>query len=113
MLVAVTVYEPAACPAVYNPEELIVPPVAAQVTATFDVNCCVPPVSSVMFVGEIVTPVAGTETVTLAVADLVVSCTLVAVTVKEPAVAPAVKRPVEVTVPPVAAQVTAGFDALL
>ncbi len=45
--------------------------------------------------------------VTAAVADLVGSCTLVAVTWNGPTVWPAVKRPLELIVPPVAVQVTA------
>src|SRR6185369_13820656 len=48
--------------------------------------------------------------VTFAVADLVESACDFAVTAKLPAVAPAVKRPDDVIVPPVALQVTAGLD---
>jgi len=47
---------------------------------TVAVNCCVPPISSVTLVGEIATATGG-ATVTVAVADLVVSATEVAVTV--------------------------------
>jgi len=66
-----------------------VPPVADQVTAvlllpvTVAVNCCVAPVISEAVVGEMATETA--VTVTVAEADLVVSATLVAVTVKVPA----------------------------
>jgi hypothetical protein len=49
--------------------------------------------------------------VMVAVALLVESWTLAAFTVKEPADAPAVYSPLEVTVPPVAVQTTAEFDA--
>jgi hypothetical protein len=92
---------------------LTVPPVADQVTAVFvvpvtvAVNCCVPPVSNEAEVGLIVTATA--VTVTVAEADLVVSATLVAVTVYVPAVPGAVYRPLVLTVPPVADQVTAVF----
>src|SRR4051794_41111728 len=41
------------------------------------------------------------------------SCTEVAVTAKEPVLVPAVKSPVEETVPPVADHVTAVFAALM
>ena len=65
-----------------------VPFVAVHVTpvlvvpATVAVNCCVPPDGTVAEVGEIVTAtVAGAVIVTVALADLVVSATLVAVTV--------------------------------
>ena len=67
-----------------------VPPAAVQVTAvlllpvTVAVNCCVAPVISDAVVGEMETETA--VTVTIAAADLVVSATLVALTVKVPAV---------------------------
>ena len=67
----------------------IVPPVADQVTAvllvpvTAAVNCCVPPVCSDAEVGLMLTDTS--VTVTMADADLLVSATLVAVTVKVPA----------------------------
>jgi len=74
-----------------------VPPVADQVTAvlllpvTVAVNCCVAPVISEAVVGEIETETTtGTVTVTVAAADLVGSATLVALTVKVPAVPGAV-----------------------
>ena len=53
---------------------------------------------------------AGAVMVTEAWADLVVSATLVAVTVKFPAVFPATYNPVEEIVPPVALQVTAVLE---
>jgi hypothetical protein len=72
---------------VYRPE-VIVPPVADQVTAvlllplTLAVNCCVPPVGSDADPGVMETATTGAAlTVTLADADLVVSAALVAVTV--------------------------------
>jgi hypothetical protein len=71
-----------------------VPPVADQLTAvlllpvTVAVNCCVAPVMSAAVVGEMDTETA--VTVTVAAADLVVSATLVALTVKVPAVPGAV-----------------------
>ena len=97
--------------------EETVPPAAVHVTAVFEalvtvaVNCCVPPVKSVTLVGAILTLTdCGDGIVMAAVALLVVSWTLVAFTLKEPAVVPAVKSPVEETVPPVAVQVTAVLD---
>jgi len=72
----------------------------------------VPPAKIVVLVGEMVTLTGcGAGIVTAAVALLVASCALVAFTVKEPAADPAVKSPVEDTVPPVALQVMAVFDA--
>jgi hypothetical protein len=65
----------------------MLPPVADQVTAvlvapvTDAVNCFVPPASTEVEVGEIVTETAGAVTVTGAEADLVLLATLVAVTV--------------------------------
>jgi hypothetical protein len=59
-------------------------------------------------------PKAGAvEIVMDAVALLFVSWTLVAVIENVPVVVPAVKRPVEETVPPVAVQVTAGLAAFV
>jgi hypothetical protein len=73
------------------------PPVAVHVTAVFEafvtvaVNCCVPLVNKVVLVGERVTLTGcGAGIVMAAVALLVVSWTLVAFTMKEPAVEPAV-----------------------
>ena len=72
-----------------------VPPVADQVTAvlvvpvTVAVNCCAPPVKIEADVGLIVTA-TGAVTVTVAVANLLVSATLVARTVNVPAVLGAV-----------------------
>ena len=75
-----------------------VPPVADQVTAvlllpvTVAVNCCVPPVCSDADVGLMLTAITGggAVTVTVAEADFVLSATLVAVTVRVPAVLGAV-----------------------
>jgi len=84
LLVAVTVYVPAAAEAVYRPLVDIVPPVADQVTAvlllpvTVAVNCCVPPAGRDAEPGAMDTATA--LTVTVADADLVESATLVAVT---------------------------------
>ena len=67
---------------------------ADQVTAvllvpvTVAVNCCVPPVRRVVEVGLTLTETS--DTVTVEKADLLVSATLVAVTVKVPAVPGAV-----------------------
>ena len=52
----------------------------------------------------------GAEIATEAIADLVLSAALIAVTVKFPALFPATYNPVEEIVPPVALQVTAVFD---
>ena len=74
----------------------MLPPVADQVTAvllepvTVAVNCCVPLVSIEAEVGEMVTATTGALTVMLADTDLVLSATLVAFTVKVPAVPGAV-----------------------
>ena len=57
---------------------------------TVAVNCWVPLVRIEAEVGEIVTATTGALTVTVAEADLVLSATLVAFTVKVPAVAGAV-----------------------
>jgi len=60
-LVAVTVNVPCVVPAVYRPNEEIVPPVAVHVTpvsvalATVAVNCFVAPVATDALVGDIVT----------------------------------------------------------
>ena len=74
-----------------------VPPVADQVTAvlllpvTVAVNCWMAPVISEALVGEMETETTtGAVTVTVAAADLVGSATLVALTVKVPAVPGAV-----------------------
>ena len=108
--------EPVVAPAVYRPEEEMVPPVAVHVTAGFAAlvtvatNCWVPWGNKVAPVGETVMPTGGggpAVIVMAAEALLDESCTLVAVTEKEPAVAPAVYKPLGETVPPVADQVTA------
>ena len=95
----------------------MVPPVAVQVTAVFDRACdgC----------GELLRS-AGKECHverrdrdthrrngdgdTGRRPDLVESCTLVALTLNEPVVVPAVNRPAVVMVPPVAVQVTAVLE---
>jgi hypothetical protein len=56
---------------------------------------------------EIDTPLVLAVTVTAAVADFDESAALVAVTVKTPAVEPAVNKPAAEILPPVAVQVTA------
>ena len=74
----------------------MVPPVALQVTAvlaapvTVAVNCQAPPVNRVTLSGTIVTATMGAAMVMAADADLEGSCTLVAITVKEPVLDPAV-----------------------
>jgi len=91
----------------------MLPPVADHVTAvllvplTEAVNCCVPLTTTDADAGEMVTPTTGALTVMVAEADLVVSATLVAFTVKVPVLLGAVYRPLEETLPPVADQVTA------
>lgn len=63
------------------------PPVADQVTAVFEppvtveVNCCAAFVAMEAAVGLIATEMTGDATVTVALADLLVSATLVALTV--------------------------------
>lgn len=119
-LVAVIENVPATLPAVYKPLDEMEPPVADQVTALFELpvtvalNCCVPPVCTVAELGEIETDtVAGgggvAVTVIAACALFVLSAELVAVTVKFPAPEPAVYRPLEEIVPPVAVQPTFEF----
>jgi hypothetical protein len=95
-LVAVTEKVPVVVPAVKRPVEETVPPVAVQVTAvlaafvTVAANCCVPFVKTVAADGVTLTPTdAGPVIVMFAEALLAGSCTLVAVTVKEPVVEPA------------------------
>ena len=94
----------------------MLPPVAVQVTdvlllpVTLAVNCCVALPASEAEPGEIDTATTGALTVTVADADLVESATLVAVTVKVPAVVDAVYSPLEETLPPVADHAT---DVLL
>src|SRR5216684_570067 len=116
-LVAVTVSVPAEFGAVYSPLELMVPPLAIQVTTVFElpvtvaVNCCVAPVWRLAEAGLIVIDTTGgvVVTVTAAEAFFVVSATLVAVTVNVPADAVAVYNPPAVMVPPVAVHVTDVF----
>jgi hypothetical protein len=93
-----------------------VPPVAVHVTAllvelvTVAVNCCVPLAESDALAGEML--MLSALTITLAVAALDGSWRLVACTMKVPLVLPALNSPVDEIVPPVAVQVTAGFEAL-
>ena len=108
-LVAFTEYVPAVLGAVYSPVEEIVPAVADQVTAvlveplTVALNCAVPLVVVVVLFGEIPTlivePLAAVM-VTVAVAVLLGSATLVAITVAVSAEAGAVYTPLLDTVPP-------------
>lgn len=71
----------------YSPEVETEPAVADQVTAVFElpvtveVNCCVAPVERVALVGLIATEITGAETVTVALPDLLLSATLVALMV--------------------------------
>jgi hypothetical protein len=109
-LVALTVKLPAALGAVYRPAALTVPPLASttvQVTevlafpVTVAPNCAVSLAATVVGASVIViTTTPGALTVIVAVADLVVSATLVALTVKVPAALGAVYRSVLSTVPP-------------
>jgi len=84
-LVALTVKVPGELGAVNSPDELMLPPLAVQVTAVFivplteAVNCCVVPDCSVTDAGLMATPTM-LLTVTTAVAERVGSATLVAVT---------------------------------
>ena len=81
---------------------------------TVAVNCCVPPGASVADVGEMVTETTGTAvTVTVAVADFVLSARLVTVTVQVPGVDGAVYNPVRETVPQLAVQPTPTLVVLL
>jgi hypothetical protein len=89
--------------------ETVPPPLATdQVTAvlvvpiTVAVNCCVPPVVTVVLAGEMLTLIAGVlpaVMVTAAVAVSLGSATLVAITVAVPAEAGAVYTPLLDTVP--------------
>jgi hypothetical protein len=119
-LVAVTFAVPADVDAVKRPLAVIEPPVADQVTdllatvpCTVAVNCCVAPVKTEGAAGIMETELTtGAATVMVAVADLVVSATLVAVIVAVPAVVAAVKRPLALMVPAEVFQVTDLFAAL-
>jgi hypothetical protein len=118
-LVAVTFATPDV-DAVKRPLAVIEPPVADQVTdlfaivpCTVAVNCCVAPVRREGAAGLTETELTtGAATVMVAVADLVVSATLVAVIVAVPAVVEAVKRPLALIVPDEVFQVTDLFVAL-
>ncbi len=120
VLVAVTVTLPAEAGAVNNPLELMLPPLALQVTAelklpvpcTVAVHCDVAFVLTVVGLQLTATEVmvgatVWTWTLTGAVPDFVASWVLVAVTVTLPAEAGAVKSPLELMLPPLALQVTA------
>ncbi len=119
-LVAVTFALPADVGAVKRPLALIVPAVADQVTDLFETvpatvaeNCCVAPVRIAGAAGDTETEfTTGAATVMVAVADLVVSATLVAVTVAVPAVVAAVKRPLALMAPDEVFQVTDLLEAL-
>jgi hypothetical protein len=117
-LVARTLKFPTVLPAVNSPAAEIVPPVAVHVTPVFDepvtvaANCFFPPAATDAEVGliETATPGALAVTVTVALADFEGSATLVARTLKLPAVLPAVNSPAAEIVPPVAVHVTPVFD---
>ena len=112
--VAVMVAGPAAV-GVKTPDELMVPPVAAQVIAELNapvpctlavqVDVCVVRMDAREQSTETEVIVGGPVTATVADPDLVESCVDVAVMVAGPAAA-GVKTPDELMVPPVAAQVT-------
>ena len=118
-LVAVTVKFPATIPATYNPFAEIVPPVAVQFRVVFEepvtlaLNCCEAPSKREAVFGatNTLTLCAGAVIVTLACANFVASATLVAVTVKFPAIVPATYSPLVEIVPPVAVQLTPVFVA--
>jgi hypothetical protein len=102
LLVAVTVSVPVFEGALYRPDEVMVPNKAFQVTdvsetvpCTLAVSCSAPLVATEVEAGETVTEVTAglvgaVVTVTTALADLVGSAALVAVTVSVPAFAGAV-----------------------
>jgi hypothetical protein len=113
-LVALIVAVPAVAGAVKRPLAVTVPALADHVTDLFVTvpvtvaeSWRVAPVRIVPVAGETETPLAtGAATVTVVLADFVVSATLVALTVIVPADAGAVSKPAAVMVPPVADQVT-------
>lgn len=119
-LVALTVAVPAFAEAVKSPLAEIVPPVADQVTDLFvtvpctdALNCCLAPMRMDGAAGDTETEfTTGAATVMVAVSDLVVSATLVAVIVAVPALADAVKRPELLMVPEEVFQVTDLFVVL-
>lgn len=88
--------------------DMAVPPVFETCTVNVDVvfTTMLPKLSAV---GDNVICAGAAVTVTVAEADFVLSATLVAFTVKEPADAGAVYRPEAETVPPVAVHATAVF----
>src|SRR5437016_515013 len=76
-------------------------PSTDQFTEVLAVNCCARPFVIKATLGDIVTPLGGAVTVTAALPLFVVSATLVAFTVCEPAAVGAVYRPDALTVPAV------------
>lgn len=122
-LVAVTVTVAAAAGAVSMPAAVIVPAEAFHVTVLFvtvpctvALSCKFAPVRIELVAGvtatEFTTGGGGAVTVIVAVADFVVSATLVAVIVAVAAAAPAVNSPVGLTVPAEVFHVTVLFAAL-
>lgn len=118
VLVAVTVTGLAVAGAVKSPDELIVPAVDDHVTvelklpvpSTVALHCeveLVPMVDGAHVAATEVIVDAAACTVTDAVADLVVSCVLVAVMVTDPAVAGAANSPAVLMAPAAADHVTA------
>jgi hypothetical protein len=119
-LVAFTVAVVAVAGAVKSPLAEIVPLVADQVTdllatvpCTAALNCCEAPMRMEGAAGDTETEfTTGAATVMVAVSDLVVSATLVAVIVTAPPVAEAVKRPALLIVPEEVFHVTDLFVVL-
>ena len=105
--------------AVNNPVEETLPADAVQVTEVFEVfetvapNCWVPAEVTFATVG-VIEMLTGGMTETVALADLVLSATLVAVTTTEvvEVTTGAVNRPVEETLPAEAVHVTEVFEVL-
>ena len=104
---------PAVVGAVYKPELDTLPPVADHVTAVFELpvtvaeNCCDASTWIDAAVGLITIEITGGATVTVALADLLVSATLVAFTVYVPPAVGAVYKPKLSILPPLAVHVTA------
>jgi hypothetical protein len=116
-LVAVTVAVPAVAPAVKSPAALTVPEDVLHVTVlfvtvpcTFALSCSVAPVRIDPVAGvTVIEFTVGAFTVMVAIADFVVSATLVTVTVTVPAVAGAVSSPALLIDPPDVFHVTVLF----
>src|SRR5512142_720317 len=114
---AITRNVPVVFPAVYSPLELIVPPVADQVTliATESPalvrpeapNCCVAPTASVTEAGTITSCTTGGAVIVTVAVSARVPPVCFAITRNVPVAVPAVYNPVDVIVPPLADQVTA------